>query len=347
MSVHGYPSYRPSPRGLEVLRASFQILSQYEAWESPMTVRQVFYRLIAGYKYPKTEGDYQALIGYIARSRRAYQGAFLEHIYDDGMSYEDSTQATLKEGWMIPFSWIRDEKGSTGEPLMFDDHDEFVEWSKENAAEMMLQRQEGQPQVIEVWCEANGMYPLMREISAPYGVRVSSGGGYDSVTAKHNLAQRIIRRSLERNGERPTVVLHIGDFDPSGEGMYETLRDDVTAMCRQTGVAGKFVTIKRVALTEEQVIDMEAETAPPKEKDSRRPAFVERHPDAVAFYGSENITVQLEALTPPELRELIETQLEEYTDRKAYDKLLKRERKTQRELVEAFDELEFTDQEEE
>lgn len=346
MSVHGYPAYRPTPKGREILRASFQILSQYEAWESPMTVRQVFYRLIAGYKYGKTEKNYQALINYISRSRRAFQGGLLAHIYEDQMNYKEASEAVLAEGWMIPFSWIRDEKGSTGEPLMFENHNEFVEWSKENAAEMILQRQEGQPQVIEVWCEANGMYPLMREISAPYGVRVSSGGGYDSVTAKHNLAQRIVKRSLGSNGERPTVVLHIGDFDPSGEGMYETLRDDVSQMVVEHGVARSMVTIKRVALTEEQVIDMNAETAPPKEKDSRRPAFVERHPDAVAFFGSEDITVQLEALTPPELRELIERQLEEYIDRDAYDELIEREETTQEDLVEAFSTLEFTDQDE-
>ncbi len=179
------------------------------------------------------------------------------------------------------------------------------------------------------------MVPLMKEIGSPWAVRVNSGGGYDSVTAKHDLAQRVLERHREL--ELPTVVLHIGDFDPSGEGMYETLRDDVGAMVYDYGMPETELTVVRVALTEEQVIEMNVETAPPKEKDARRPGFVARHQAARAHFKSDDITAQLEALTPPELRQLITDQIETYINEDAYNDVLERERVVREELADQLE----------
>lgn len=336
-SIHGYKSYRPSPIAQKVLEASFKILFTYKAWESPMTIRQIFYRLIAEYGYPKTEKDYKSLIGWIARSRRARQGHILESLHQ-GLSYEVAQKIAFETRWMIPFSWIRDERGQGIDSLTYDSYIDFIDDTRRRAEEMRLPAQEGQPQILEIWCEAAGMVPLMREISNPWTLRVNSGGGYDSVTAKHDLAQRVVERVDQL--ELPTVVLHVGDFDPSGEGMYETLRDDVTAMVNGWKVSDHWLTINRVALTEEQVMDMQVETAPPKPKDARSKGFVERHPEVVEFFGgSEDITAQLEALTPPELRQLIVEQIESYIEPAPYEDVRERESDIRERLVEGIEEI--------
>src|SRR5690606_30299136 len=69
----------------------------------------------------------------------------------------------------------------------------------------------GQPKHLEVWCEAAGMLPQLARAAEPYSVPVYSSGGFDSLTAKKRLADRICRIG------KPTVILHLGDYDPSGE----------------------------------------------------------------------------------------------------------------------------------
>lgn len=336
MSTHGYEKYRPNKRAESVLKASFQIMATYKAWDSPMTVRQIFYRLVQEYGYDKTEADYKSLVGWIARSRRARMRFILDKMQLEDYTFEEASEAAMEITTLIPFSWIRDEKGSVVNPTTFDGKEDWLESARGWAENMKLDRQEGQPQILEIWCEAAGMVPLMEEIGSPWAVRVNSGGGYDSVTAKHQLAQRVLKRRNELH--LPTVVLHIGDFDPSGEGMYETLRDDVGQMVWDYGIGPDMLEIVRVALTEEQVIEMQVETAPPKPKDARRRGFVERHPEIARVLGTEDITAQLEALTPPELRQLITGQIESYIDNDAYNDVLQREKEVREELVDQLEE---------
>lgn len=316
MSTHGYQPYQPKDYTQSVLRASKAVLIEYEAWDRPMSVRQIFYRLVAQYSFDKTERAYKSLIGYIARSRRAYQRRIIDLAQEQGLSGKEAQEQAIKDELLIPFSWVRDDRGHSYQAISYEDVDEYLEAIDAEIDRLQKDRTVGQPRMLELWCEAGGMVPLMREIAHPYGLHVSSGGGYDSVTAKHKLAQRILRNWTSYR--RPSTVLHIGDFDPSGEGMYESLTDDVTEMVWQ--YAGCYpVEFQRMGLTEAQVLELDVETAPPKPTDSRYGRFLAAHPDIRDHFGSDNITVQLEALAPPELVELIETSIEAHIDEEAMD----------------------------
>lgn len=314
MSILGYQPYKPKDYTQTVLRAVKSVLIEYRAWDRPMTVRQIFYRLVAQYGFDKTENAYGSLVGYIARSRRAYQHAIIDDVRERGVSGKEAQEKAINDDLLIPFTWIRDERGSTVTVTSYEDVDEYVEAVRREIEYLQKDRAAAQPRALELWCEAQGMVPLLREIAQPYGLRVSSGGGYDSVTAKHRLAQRIVHTwNSER---RPSTVLHIGDFDPSGEGMFDSLSADVNEMVWQF-VGGEPVDFQRMGLTGEQVMEMEVETAPPKPTDSRYRGFLAAHPDVREHFGSDNITVQLEALAPPELVELIQTSIAEHVDQDA------------------------------
>lgn len=317
MSIHGYQPYKPSAQGRQVLEATKAILIDYEAWEHPMSVRQIFYRLIAEYGYAKTERAYQSLIGYVGRSRRAFQRAVIEYVDSnprEGVGKE-ATEHALADPILIPFQWVRDDRGHAHEVESYDYLEEFMGALEGWVDRLQKDRTAGQSRVIELWCEAGGMVPLMREIAQPFGVHVSSGGGYDSVTAKHNLAQRTASRYLRE--DISTTVLHVGDFDPSGEGMYDTLREDAGEMVWQLCGDRRAIQFERVALTEEQVMELEVETAPPKPTDTRRRKFIAAHPEIREHLGSDDITAQLEALRPPELIELIQDAIGDRLDRLA------------------------------
>jgi hypothetical protein len=105
---------------------------------------------------------------------------------------------------------------------------------------------DGQPQRMEVWCEAAGMVPQLRRITHEYSIPVYSSGGFNSLTAIRQIVDDCVAC------EQDTVVLHLGDYDPSGVSIFERVRDDVEAFLE---VDAPFVSFEaaRVALTREQV----------------------------------------------------------------------------------------------
>ena len=65
-----------------------------------------------------------------------------------------------------------------------------LRWNIDNYS---LNRQIGQPVYTLLGCEAAGMVPQLARVAHPRGASVLSGGGFDSLTAKHDLAQEIAR----------------------------------------------------------------------------------------------------------------------------------------------------------
>lgn len=299
----GYLPYNPSDETAHWLRCAQKVVADYRAnW--PLTVRQVFYRMVATYDFPKKEEDYKRLVKIVARARRA---------------------SLVQPENGIDFRAIRDDRGQTREPWEFGSEKEYIDYLIRLSDSFTLHRQDGQEQVLEMWCEAAGMVPIMVDIAHPYGMRVSSGGGYDSVTAKHKLATRVVERW--RNEKRGTIVLHVGDFDPSGENLCDVLHEDVLMMVAQRLYDAGTDThqpykdafaVERVALTGQQVIDREVITAPPKPTDARMAGFIRRNEWVADALGTDNITAQLEALTPDELRELIEDAIRSHLDMNEY-----------------------------
>jgi hypothetical protein len=224
------------------------VLDEYAA-HLPLTVRQIFYRLVGSHGYDKTELAYDRLGELLNRARRAR---------------------------LVDFGAIRDDGVTAKIPLAFTSREAFIATAKRLAANYKMDRQAGQAQYIELWVEAAGMVPMLAEVVGDYGVPTYSCGGFDSLTAKHDAAERIAGRDV------PTLVLHVGDHDPSGLAMFNAVAEDVEAMAAEE--YGE-VSFERVAVTVEQIRRLNLPTAPAKVHDKRS-----------AWVGGG--TVQAEALPP-------------------------------------------------
>ena len=158
---------------------------------------------------------------------------------------------------------------------------------------------------VEVWSEASGTIPQLARVAGPYSVSVYSCSGFDSLTSKYALAQRICSIG------KPAIILHLGDYDPDGESIFKSVAEDVRAFVvadRPWGTVD--VDFVRVALTEFQVLSYDLPTAPPKASSSR-----------TKQWGDKG-TCQLEALPPDVLAGILLAQLNNaldqdqlYTDR--------------------------------
>jgi hypothetical protein len=277
----GFAPWSPRQETLELLARVNAVLGEYRD-HLPLTLRQIFYRLVGAHGYEKTERAYERLGEHLVRARRAR---------------------------IIPMEAIRDDGGSTITPNMWASAEEYLDAVRSQAGGLMLDRTEGQKTRLAVLCEAAGMGPQLGRIVEPFGVTVMSSGGFDSVTEKHAFAVELARH------DRPTEVLSIGDQDGSGVWMFAAYLEDVEAFTRDLGGEATFT---RLAVTPEQVREFNLPTAPPKPTDRR------------AFHGQ---TCQAEALAPDVLASILRDAIEARIDRRALDRVLRRERAVRHELM--------------
>jgi hypothetical protein len=232
--ARGLASWQPRAKSLALLEQVNAVLREYIE-HLPLTIRQIFYRLVGAYAYDKTEQAYDRLGEMLNRARRAS---------------------------FVRFDAIRDDGVDMRAPTAWNDADGLIEAIRNSITNFRLDRQRGQPRRLLIAVEAAGMLPQVVRIAAPYGIPVQSSGGFDSLTAKHALTEFL--------SEWPAAeVLHIGDHDPSGVHVFSSLAEDVRAICDDSEHAVD-VTFTRLAVTPKQIATLGLPTAPPKSTDPRR-----------------------------------------------------------------------------
>lgn len=232
----GFITWAPSADTAVIVAAVKAVIEEYRE-HLPLTLRQIFYRLVATRDYAKDDRSYKRLGEILNRARRAR---------------------------LIPFSVIRDDGVTVETPLAWDGVQDFCDTVAVSAKTFRLDRQRDQPVRLVIAVEAAGMVPQVARVAEEFGVPVHSSGGFDSVTAKHALACSLSRWPA-------CEVLHIGDHDPSGVHVFGALDGDVTAFVQ--GLANghaAHVKFTRLAVTREHIDALGLPTAPPKATDRRR-----------------------------------------------------------------------------
>ena len=247
----------------------------------PLTIRQVFYRLVGAHGYEKTERAYTRLSELMNRARRAR---------------------------IISMDAIRDDGGQKIEPTMWRDEQDFLDYTRRLAGDFRLDRQEGQRTRLIVMCEAAGMAPQLADAVDDYGITVISSGGFNSVTENHKLAWELTQYGDDGFTEK-IEILHIGDHDPSGAHLFLAMSEDVTAFAESFDIP---VTFTRLAVTPEQIEELALDTAPPKTSDKRAFEGETCQAEAIPPDALANIlTKAVEERTDFEVRErLLERELE-------------------------------------
>jgi hypothetical protein len=263
-------SWRPQAKTQDLLANIDAVLVEYED-HLPLTVRQIFYRLVGSCGYAKTENAYSNLCETMQMARRAHR---------------------------ISFSAIRDDGVITYARDWYADVDAFHLKVQAMAQSYERDKLARQPRHVELWCEAAGMMPQLTRVADDYSVPVYSSGGFDSATSKWELAQRICEVG------KPAIILHLGDYDPSGVTIFRAVEEDVRAfVLADRPWATVDVEFVRVALNREQVDSFRLSTAPPK-----------REKNSHANRWTDAQTCQLEALAPDDLADIVRAAIEESID---------------------------------
>ena len=238
----GFAPWNPNDETLEIIAQVAHILELEKAY-LPLTNRQIFYRMVASFGYSKTENAYSNLCEKLNRARRAGLIDW-DSIRDDGL--------TDKSGH---FYW----GPSTLQYVL-----------QRECRNFLLLPDMPQPCKVEVFIEAAGMLPQVARVANPLGVTCYSSGGFSSVTVQRDTAKRLAER------DKPTVILSIGDYDPSGVALYQSFKENVLAFFDGWSALGGTEAVcddaplfRRIAITPDQIRQYDFITAPPKKTDKR------------------------------------------------------------------------------
>jgi len=263
MSKITYVQKRFGEKALERIAQVNGIIVEYLAQGFKLTLRQLYYQLVARALIPNTVQSYKGLGEVVNDGRLA--GLI------DWDAIEDRTR-NLQSGshWSSPHSIVRACAGQYAVDL----------W-------------EGQENYVEVWVEKEALIGVLEGVCIELDVPYFACKGYTSQSEMWGASQRLIGR--EEAGKR-TIIIHLGDHDPSGIDMTRDIQD-------RLNLFGSTVHIQRIALNFDQVDNLPPN--PAKVTDSRYEGYR-------ALYGDESF--ELDALEPRVIVGLIQDTVDDLID---------------------------------
>lgn len=173
--------------------------------------------------------------------------------------------------------------------------------------------------VPEIWLEKDALSGVVFDVTAEWDVGLYTARGYASLPFLHSAAEAIAERWRMKG--KKTAIYHLGDFDPSGRDAARAIRDRLAEFCIDLGVTYYEgdprvclgFTFGELAVTPEQIEDLDLPLRPTKKTDSRARAFEKK-------YGAGG-SVELDAIHPDTLRELVATAIEEHMPRQQLEVL--------------------------
>lgn len=226
------PVFRQKARDL--IAVCDKIIKEYVADGFKLTVRQIYYQLVARGYVPNTVQSYNNVQEMLNTARLA--GLI------DWDAIEDRTRGVLERShWQTGGHILQSVAAHYFEDL----------WTEQDYRVFVMVEKEALAGVLQPICEE-------------YDVPLLPARGYPSGTTLREFAkERIIRASQQ------IVVLHLGDHDPSGMDMTRDLEERLTLFSRHR----VSIDFRRIALNMDQVEEQQPPPNPAKITDSRYESY--------------------------------------------------------------------------
>ncbi len=212
-----------------------------------------------------------------------------------------------REG-QLPYGWIVDHTRWQRRPVTFDSIDEAL---ADTAATYRKALWRDSDSYVEIWLEKDALSGVVLPVTKKFDVPLMVARGYASET--------FLRAAGDYMGavEKPCFVYHFGDFDPSGQDAARAVEKGL-----RQHAPGAEIRFERVAVTQPQIDEWNLPTRPTKQTDSRAKKF-------------GPVSVELDAINPNKLRELIEEVIVRHLPHDQYKTLIEAE-KSERKLFQGL-----------
>lgn len=246
---------------VKLIQQAALIINEYQQAGYALTLRQLYYQFVARGLIANSQKTYKTLGKIVNDARMA--GLL------DWDAIEDRTRyLRTASTWKNPASVIYSAANSYNIDM----------WARQSV-------------VPEVWIEKDALVGVVERACEEFDVPYYACRGYSSQSEQYKAGKRIAKR---RAMGQHTVILHLGDHDPSGIDMTRDNQDRLSIF------AGLDVEVRRLALNMDQVEEYNPPPNPAKETDSRHESYQRE-------YGDESW--ELDALDPTTINGLIEDQI--------------------------------------
>ena len=273
-------SGRP-PSYMQVVAVALEVFDQYD---TAITLRQLYYRLVSRLMIPNTMNSYKRLSRIMVKARE--QGDVPVNCL------EDRSRRVLGRG-----------------DYGFESAEEYLKQKlnglQDSWKSFTMPMWEDQPVYILISLEKDALSRLVSRVGNRYSIRTFPTRGYPS----YSYVQTMANYMQTRLSGKQTIVLYFGDFDPSGVDIERDLEE------RLGRYGATDFKVKRIALTVDQIKEYKLPPMPVKRSDARAEGFLEE-------YGDES--VELDALDPNILQKTVEKAVLENIDVKKWNSRIKK-----------------------
>jgi len=275
---------------IEIIDCANRIIVEYQVDGYDLTLRQLYYQFVSRGIIANSQKEYSRLGDIISNARLA------GHI--DWEAIKDRTRAVVENShWEGP-----------------------AEILESAAYSFKLDTRRDQKNYIEVWIEKEALAGIAERVCGKLDIPFFACRGYVSQSAMYEAACRIKQRMSDR-----TLIIHLGDHDPSGINMTRDIRDRLEMFeCDD-------IEIDRIALNMNQVEQYSPPPNPAKMTDSRCNSYVDQ-------YGYSSW--ELDALDPKVITNLIKLRVAKATEHKKLRALQEKQEDLRKQLLELTDNFE-------
>lgn len=231
----------------------------YEAVEAdrPMTVRQVFYRLVSSGIIDKTEAEYKNTVCRLL--------------------------ADMRRSGVIPYGWIADNTRWMRKP---NTHNSLEDALRTTAEAYRRSLWNHLSTYVEVWCEKDALAGVLYEETAAWDVPLMVTRGYPSLSYLAEAAEAI------KAHDKPTWLYYLGDHDPSGVDIPRVVHERLQEMAPEAEI-----NFTRLAVNPDQIKAWDLPTRPTKKSDSRSKSFKGQSVELDAIPSRQLRAIVREAVT--------------------------------------------------
>ena len=216
-----FEEHRFRPETIKIIQQANRIIREYQADGFDLTLRQLYYQFVARDLIPNNQKSYNRLGDIISNAR----------LNGD-----------------IDWDAIKDRTRRINTGLHFNNPSNAI---YNVSSWYQIDTRADQDNYIECWVEKEALVGVVKHACEKLDIPFFACRGYVSQTAMYEAYKRLERKS--ENHER-TIILHLGDHDPSGIDMTRDISERLTqtrSLYRNKKNCVKYGTNRRIATTTE------------------------------------------------------------------------------------------------
>lgn len=239
MAKEFFENWAPKMETIETLASATHIINQYKAQGYTLSLRQLYYQLVASDIIPNKDREYKRLGRIINRGR-------LAGLVDWDLIEDRNRELAVNSHWTSPKSILQTASSS-----------------------FKLDLWEDQDYRLIVMSEKDALSGVLGKVAREWDVMYTANKGYASASHLYDIAQRA--RGWIEDEDQETIVLYFGDFDPSGLDMDRDLEDRLSLFSTH------YQEVERLALLRDQIDTYNPPPNPAKLTDTRADSYISVH----------------------------------------------------------------------